>query len=71
MNFIVCDGDWGVRVGGGIVCSGQLSAVTAEELRTSLDQGSGLSWEDAMALKDEVLILFATVFAFLVLKKLL
>ncbi|MCY1290761.1 hypothetical protein D9M69_525230 [compost metagenome] len=71
MNFILCDGEWGQGAGGEIVCTGQLSALTVEEFRASLDQGSGLTWEDAQALKDEVLILFAGVFAFLVLKKLL
>lgn len=71
MNLILCDGDWGQAAGGELLCSGALSAVTVEEFRASFDAGSGLTWEDAQALKDEVLILFAGVFAFLLLKKLL
>lgn len=71
MNLLLCDAGWALGEGGEIVCTGQLSAVTVEEFRASLDQGSGLTWEDAQTLKDEVLILFAGVFAFLLLKKLL
>jgi len=56
MNFLVCDADWLQGADGSPVCSGQLITVTTEEMRE---------------LQGEVLVLFALVFGFLVLKKLL
>lgn len=69
MNFLVCDGDWLQEAGGLPTCSGRLVTFTEEELRGF--SGSVLTWEQVSELQGEVLVLFAAVFGFLVLKKLL
>lgn len=69
MNFLACDADWLQGAGGSPVCSGQLITVTTEEMRGL--SGSALTWDQVSELQGEVLVLFALVFGFLVLKKLL
>lgn len=66
MNFLGCDGDWLVNEAGNPVCNGQLVAFTEQEMA---GQTSGLTWDDVSQLQGEVLILFAGVFGFLVLRK--
>lgn len=68
MNFLACDVDWLQGAGGSPVCPGQLASFTTEEMRDL--SGSALNWEQVSELQGEVLVLFATVFGFLILKKL-
>lgn len=68
MYFIACDGTWSTGVNGEISCSGVLHSITGEDLRVEM---SALTWDQVSELSGEVLVLFASVFAFLVLKKLL
>jgi len=69
MNFLACDVDWLQGAGGSPVCPGQLVIVTAGEMRDL--SGAALNWEQVSELQGEVMLLFAIVFSFLVLKKLL
>jgi len=70
MNFLGCDGAWAVGAAGEISCTGTLTTYTAEELG-GLASPAALSPEDTQLLTDATLGLFAVVFGFLVLKKLL
>lgn len=70
MNFLACDGSWVVGGAGDISCSGALVAYTGQELRDEL-YFSSLSAEETQQLLDATLVLFITVFGFLVLKKVL
>jgi len=67
MNFLACDGDWLLSPDGSPVCSGSLVAVTRGELQAN--GGSALTWEQVAELQGEIVILFALVFGFLILKK--
>ncbi len=67
MNFLACDGDWLQGVDGSPVCSGQLVSLTVEEMQGLY--GSALTWDQVSELQGEAIVLFATVFGFLVLKK--
>lgn len=69
MNFIACDGEWLVGAAGEIQCTGQLVSVADGEMHSLF--GSALTWDDVSELQGEAMILFATVFGFLVLKKVL
>lgn len=69
MNFIACDGAWSAGASGELICTGTAVAITGEELRAELNPG--LTLEEADALKDATLSLFAMVFCFLVLRKVL
>ena len=66
---ISCDGDWLQGADGTPVCSGSLVALTVEEMQSLY--GAALSWEQVSELQAEAIVLFATVFGFLVLKKVL
>jgi hypothetical protein len=67
VNFLACEGDWSVGVDGEPICTGTLVSLTSEEMQTLY--GSALSWDQVAELQGEVIILFAVVFGFLVLKK--
>lgn len=67
MNFLTCDGTWSIDAAGGIVCSGNLVTYTSQEVRDIISPG--LTIEEAVALRDEALVLFAVVFGILVIKK--
>lgn len=69
MNFIACDGEWSVGAAGELQCTGQLVSVADAEMQGLT--GSALTWDDVTELQGEAMILFATVFGFLVLKKVL
>lgn len=69
MNFLTCDGSWSVGAGG-ITCDGALITITSEEIAEEI-ASPALTLEETEALIDATLILFAMVFGFLVLKKLL
>lgn len=69
MNFLACEGDWSAGAGGEPICSGTLVALTSEEMQAL--SGSALTWEQVSELQGEVITLFALVFGFLVLKKVL
>lgn len=69
MNFLACDGQWLAGTSGEPVCSGQLLSLTREEMQSLT--GSAMSWGDVAELQGEAITLFAIVFGFLVLKKLL
>jgi len=66
MNFIACDGDWSAGASGELLCTGTLVSVPGDELQGF---GSALTWDQVSELQGEAIILFATVFGFLVLKK--
>ncbi|MDL2176638.1 MAG: hypothetical protein E2594_18405 [Pseudomonas sp.] len=67
MNFLACDGDWLQSADGSPICSGSLVALTVEEMQSLY--GSALTWDQVSELQGEAIVLFATVFGFLVLKK--
>lgn len=69
MKFLACEGDWTSAAGGVPACTGTLVAVTREDLQSQTD--SALSWDQVRELQGEVITLFALVFGFLVLKKVL
>lgn len=69
MNFIACDGEWSAGAAGELQCSGQLVSVADAEMQSLT--GSALTWDEVSELQGEAMILFATVFGFLVLKKVL
>lgn len=66
MIFLSCDGEV-VLSGEHFTCSGALHEVTSEEI-TGL---TALTWDDVAELQGEIIVLFATVFGFLILRKLL
>ncbi len=59
-NVLTCSVPWTVTAEGSPVCAGTLQNEAG---------GGSLTLEEAIELKDEVLMLFITVFVFLVLKK--
>lgn len=69
MNFLACEGDWLVDASGSLGCTGTLITLTTEELQDLTS--SALTWEDVSELRGEVMVLFAVVFGFLVLKSVL
>jgi hypothetical protein len=69
MNFIACDGTWSIGASGESICTGTTVSITGEELRAELNPG--LSPEEVQSLTDSALYLFALVFVFLVLRKVL
>ncbi|MDH2198750.1 hypothetical protein [Ectopseudomonas oleovorans] len=68
MNFIACDGEWSAGATGEPRCTGQLVSITGAEIRAELSPG--LTDEEAITMLDAAVGVFATVFIFLVLKKL-
>lgn len=69
MNFLACDGDWRAGPGGEPLCTGTLVSLTEQEMQSLV--GAALTWDDVAELQGEVITLFALVFGFLVLKKVL
>jgi len=69
VNFLACEGDWVAGATGQPVCTGQLINLTREELQSL--SGTALNWDQVGELKGEAMMLFALVFGFLVLKKVL
>ncbi|MEX6501710.1 hypothetical protein [Pseudomonas zhanjiangensis] len=69
MNFLACEGDWSAGAGGEPICSGSLVSLTSEEMQAL--SGSALTWDQVGELQGEVITLFALVFGFLVLRKVL
>jgi hypothetical protein len=69
MNFLSCDGTWTVGAGG-IDCDGTLVTITSQEIAEELSSPA-LTLEETELLIDATLIVFAMVFGFLVIKKLL
>lgn len=69
MNFLACDGAWSVGPGGEAICTGTLVSFTQEEMQSL--SGSALTWDQVTELQGEVITLFALVFGFLALKKVL
>lgn len=69
MNFLACDGAWSVGAGGQPTCTGTLVSLTQEEMQAL--SGSALTWDQVTELQGEVITLFALVFGFLALKKVL
>lgn len=69
MNFLACEGDWLVSAGGTPTCNGSLVSLTQQEMQDL--NGSALTWDQVSELQGEVITLFALVFGFLVLKKVL
>jgi len=70
MNFLTCDGAWGVT-SGAISCDGTLVTITSQEIAEELNGSSALTLEEVSALIDGTTLVFIAVFGFLVLKKLL
>lgn len=69
MNFLACEGAWSVGAGGEPICTGALVSLTQEEMQAL--SGSALTWDQVTELQGEVITLFALVFGFLALKKVL
>ncbi len=69
MNFLACEGAWSVGAGGDPICTGTLVSLTQEEMQAL--SGSALTWDQVTELQGEVITLFALVFGFLALKKVL
>ncbi|MDH0140760.1 hypothetical protein [Aquipseudomonas alcaligenes] len=69
MNFLACEGAWSVGAGGEPICAGTLVSLTQEEMQAL--SGSALTWDQVTELQGEVITLFALVFGFLALKKVL
>lgn len=67
MNFIACDGAWSAGASGELLCTGTLVSIPGEEMQNL--SGSALTWDQVSELQGEAIILFATVFGFLILKK--
>lgn len=67
-NFISCEGIWSVNAGVP-TCQGQLKLYTADEMVSLLTQGETLTTEESNQLIEGTLLLFATVFAFLIIRK--
>lgn len=70
MNFLACTGNWQV-IEGSITCDSTLVTLTSQELAAELKTQSAVSLEEVSLLIDASLLLFAIVFGFLVLKKVL
>ncbi|SDR70237.1 hypothetical protein SAMN05216198_0116 [Halopseudomonas litoralis] len=69
MKFLACDGAWSVG-SGAIACDGTLITITSEEIAEEISSPA-LTPEESQQLIDASLLIFAAVFGFLVLKKLL
>ncbi|CAE6888916.1 conserved protein of unknown function [Pseudomonas marincola] len=69
MNFLACEGEWSAGADGNPICSGSLISLTQQEMQAL--SGSALTWSEVSELQGEVITLFALVFGFLVLKKVL
>lgn len=69
MNFIACEGAWAAGASGELLCTGTFVSITGEEIRDEFNPG--LTDEEAQQLIDATMGLFAVVFVFLVLKKVL
>ncbi len=69
VNFLACEGAWSVGAGGEPICTGTLVSLTQEEMQALY--GSALTWDQVTELQGEVITLFALVFGFLALKKVL
>lgn len=69
MNFIACDGSWSTDPDGSLICTGTPVAITGSELQAELNPG--LTPAEVEGLTDSALYLFALVFCFLVLRKVL
>jgi hypothetical protein len=69
VNFLACEGAWSVGAGGEPICTGTLVSLTQEEMQAL--SGSALTWDQVTELQGEVITLFALVFGFLALKKVL
>jgi hypothetical protein len=69
VNFLACEGDWLVGADGEPICTGQLLNLSREEMQNLY--GSALDWTQVTQLQGETIVLFALVFGFLILKKLL
>ena len=69
VNFLACEGEWVAGPGGEPICAGQLLNLTSEEMQGLY--GIALSWDQVSELQGETIVLFALVFGFLVLKKVL
>lgn len=67
MNFLACDGSWSALATGSPVCQGQLISITGEDLRGE----TLITWDDVNQIQWEIVTLFAVVFGFVVLKKVL
>jgi hypothetical protein len=69
LNFLACEGDWSVGAGGEAICTGSLVSLTEQEMQSLY--GTALTWDQVAELQGEIIVLFALVFGFLVLKKVL
>lgn len=66
MKFLACDGSWSGATGS-IACDGTLVAITSQEIAAEINPA--LTPEESQMLLDATIGLFAVVFGFLVLKK--
>lgn len=66
-NFLSCDVAFTFDTGSP-VCTGSISNITSEELGGG---SSSLTWQQVSDYQDQILLLFALVFGFLVIRKML
>lgn len=66
-NFLSCDVPFTFDAGSPI-CTGSISNITSEELGGG---SSSLTWQQVSDYQDQILLLFALVFGFLVIRKML
>lgn len=66
-NFLVCDVPFTFEAGVS-ACNGSLMSITSEELGGG---SSSLTWQQVSDYQEQILLLFALVFGFLVIRKML
>jgi len=71
MNFLGCDAPWTIGPSGEAICTGTPVVFTTENLRTELQIAPALTTEDMQTLLDGTIALFASVFCFLAIRKVL
>lgn len=69
--FLACNGSWQIGATGSPVCSGLLTTYTGKEMATLIMSESSLTYEEWKPLIAQSIELFAVVFGFLILRKLL
>lgn len=69
MNFLVCDVPWSLDANGYPFCSSGFRTATTQEVRAEVSDA--LTWEEVADYQAEIISLFAVVFGFLALRKLL
>ncbi|WP_137885731.1 hypothetical protein [Pseudomonas sp. 2FE] len=64
MNFVLCDGAWGVTANGALTCTGTLTSIPQDSLIPA-----GMNTADSVELAYQAVGLFAVVFGVLAIRK--